>query len=122
MLYRELDGLQSDEQVAAYRTRLIDRFGTVPHCGEELMRVVPLRRLGKQFGCEKIILKQSRMTLFFVSQPTSPFYQSEAFDHILSFVAQNPRRCNFREVNGKRSMVISDVPTVDAALQLMKGM
>ena len=122
LLYRELDGLQSDEQVAAYRTRLIDRFGTVPHCGEELMRVVPLRRLGKQFGCEKIILKQSRMTLFFVSQPTSPFYQSEAFDHILSFVAQNPRRCNFREVNGKRSMVISDVPTVDAALQLMKGM
>jgi transcription-repair coupling factor (superfamily II helicase) len=122
LLYRELDGLQSDEQVAAYRTRLIDRFGTVPHCGEELMRVVPLRRLGKQFGCEKIILKQSRMTLFFVSQPTSPFYQSEAFDHILSFVAQNPRRCNFREVNGKRSMVISDVPTVDAALQLMKGL
>jgi len=49
LLYRELDGLQTDEQLAAYRTRLIDRFGKVPHVGEELMQVVPLRHWQK-FG------------------------------------------------------------------------
>ena len=121
LLYRELDSLTTDEQVAAYRTRLIDRFGTVPQCGEELIRVVPLRRRGKALGCEKIILKQQRMTLFFVSQNDSPFYQSEAFDHILSFVAQNPRRCQFREVSGKRSMVIAQVPTVEEAVKLLSS-
>ena len=120
LLYRELDGLQTDEQLAAYRTRLIDRFGKVPEVGEELMLVVPLRRLGKSLGCERILLKQGRMTLFFVSQQDSPFYQSEVFDRILNYVAQNPRRCQFREQNGKRSMLISDVPTVGAAVQLMK--
>jgi transcription-repair coupling factor (superfamily II helicase) len=119
LLYRELDGLQTDEQLAAYRTRLIDRFGKVPHVGEELMQVVPLRRYGKSLGCEKIVLKQNRMTLFFVSNATSPFYQSEAFDRILQFVATNPRRCNFREVNGKRSMVVSDVPAVGDAVKLL---
>ena len=119
LLYRELDGLQTDEQLAAYRTRLIDRFGKVPHVGEELMQVVPLRRYGKSLGCEKIVLKQNRMTLFFVSNATSPFYQSEAFDRILQFVATNPRRCNFREVNGKRSMMIGDIPTVEAAVKLL---
>ena len=119
LLYRELDGLQTDEQVAAYRTRLIDRFGPVPHCGEELMRVVPLRRIGQSLGCEKIVLKQQRMTLYFVSQNDSPFYQSEAFGMLLDFVAHNPRRCNFREVNGKRSMVISDVPTIEEAVQIL---
>ena len=119
LLYRELDGLQTDEQLAAYRTRLIDRFGKVPHVGEELMQVVPLRRYGKALGCEKIVLKQDRMTLFFVSNATSPFYQSEAFDRILQFVATNPRRCNFREVNGKRSMTIIDIPTVEAAVKLL---
>ena len=121
LLYRELDGLHTEQQVDAYRKRLIDRFGPVPQCGEELMRVVPLRRVGQQLGCEKIMLKQGRMTLFFVSQNDSPFYQSEAFDHILSYVARNPRRCNFREVGGKRSMTISDVPSVDVALQLLKA-
>ena len=119
LLYRELDSLQTDEQVAAYRTRLIDRFGPVPHCGEELMRVVPLRRLGQLYGCEKIVLKQQRMTLFFVTQNDSPFYQSEAFGLLLDYVARNPRRCNFREMNGKRSMVISDVPTIEEAVQIL---
>ena len=119
LLYRELDGLQTDEQLQAYRKRLEDRFGKVPHVGEELMQVVPLRRYGKLLGCEKIVLKQDKMTMFFVSNVTSPFYQSEAFDHILQFVAINPRRCNFREVNGKRSMVISDIPTVEAAVRLL---
>ena len=119
LLYRELDGLQTDDQLAAYRTRLIDRFGPVPQMGEELMQVVPLRRYGKVLGCEKIVLKQGRMTMFFVSNADSPFYQSEAFDRILQFVATNPRRCNFREVNGKRSMLISDIPTVEAAVKLL---
>jgi transcription-repair coupling factor (superfamily II helicase) len=119
LLYRELDGLHTDEQLAAYRTRLIDRFGAVPHVGEELMRVVPLRRCGKNLGCEKVVLKQGRMSLFFVSNPESPFYQSDAFDRILSFVAHNPRRCNFREVNGKRSMTIADIPTVEEAVKLL---
>ena len=120
LLYRELDGLTTDEQVAAYRTRLIDRFGAVPHCGEELMRVVPLRRIGQSLGCEKIVLKQSRMTLFFVTQTDSPFYQSEAFDRLLQFVGNNPRRCQFREMHGKRSMVISDVPTIEEAVNILK--
>ena len=119
LLYRELDGLQTDEQLEAYRQRLVDRFGPVPHVGEELMRVVPLRRLGKNLGCEKILLKQGRMTLYFVSQPDSPYYQSDVFDSILTFVAQNPRRCQFREQNGKRSMVIADIPTVKDAVALL---
>ena len=119
LLYRELDGLQTDEQVAAYRTRLIDRFGPVPHCGEELMRVVPLRRIGQSLGCEKIVFKQQRMTLYFVTQNDSPFYQSEAFGLLLDYVAHNPRRCQFREVNGKRSMVIGDVPTIEEAVQIL---
>jgi len=120
LLYRELDGLHTDDQLVAYRQRLIDRFGAVPHVGEELMRVVPLRRLGKSLGCEKIFLKQQRMTLFFVSQQDSPYYQSDAFGSILNFVACHPRRCQFREMHGKRSVVITDVATVEAAVQLLQ--
>ena len=121
LLYRELDNLHTDEQLAAYRSRLIDRFGPVPQVGEELMRVVPLRRLGQQLGCEKIMLKQGRMTLFFVSNPDSPFYQSPAFDAILSFVAQNPRRCQFRDLHNKRSLLISDISSVESALSLLQS-
>ena len=122
LLYRELDNLQTEEQLEAYRSRLIDRFGPVPPEGEELMRVVPLRRVAGRLGCEKLMLKQGRMTLYFVSNPEHPFYQSPAFDAILQFVATNPRRCQFRDANGKRSLLIADVPTVASALSLLKSL
>ena len=121
LLYRELDNLHTDEQLKAYRSRLIDRFGPIPHEGEELMSVVPLRRLAGRLGCEKLMLKQGRMTLFFISNPDSPFYQSAAFDAILQFVAVNPRRCQFRDMNGKRSLLFTNIPTVESAFLLLKS-
>ncbi len=121
LLYRELDNLKSDDELDRYRERLRDRFGEIPAVAEELMRVVPLRRLGKHLGVESIMLKQGKMILFFVSNPNSPYYQGRAFDAILEYIGHNPRRCNLREVKGRRSLVISDVKTVAAAVDMLKG-
>ena len=120
LLYRELDNLRNDQEVEAYRQRLQDRFGPIPDVAEELIRVVSLRRYGKQLGCEKIMLKQGRMFLYFVSNPDSPYYQSDAFGHVLDYVTTNVRRCNLREQNGRRSMVITDVPTVEEAVSVLR--
>ena len=124
LLYRELDGLASrndlDGALKAYRDRMKDRFGEIPEVAEELIRVVPLRAAGKQLGIEKITLKQANMYLYFVSNPDSPYYQSEAFGRLLNYVSRHPRQCNFRELNGKRSVVVSEVPTVEAALTICR--
>jgi len=122
LLYRELDNMRNDKELEAYRQRLIDRFGPIPGVAEELIRVVPLRRYGKELGCEKIMLKQGRMFLYFVSNPNSPYYQSEAFGRVIDYVGRNVRRCNLREQNGKRSMVVSDVPTVEEAVRVLSSM
>ena len=116
LLYRELDNLKNDDELARYRQRLIDRFGEIPKVANELMNVVPLRRKAKQLGCERLMLKMGHMTMFFVSNPNSPYYQSQAFDSILNYIASNPRRCNIRENNGKRSLVVNDVKTVEDAI------
>ena len=121
LLYRELDNLRNDQEVEAYRQRLLDRFGTLPAVAEELIRVVPLRRYGKLLGCEKIMLKQGRMFLYFVSNANSPFYQSEAFGRVLDYIGRNVRRCNLREQNGRRSMTINEVPTVETAVGVLQG-
>ena len=120
LLYRELDNIEKDEDLEAYRQRLIDRFGPVPHQGEELMQVVALRRIGKRLGCEKIILKQERMQMQFVSNPNSVYYQSEAFDKVLNYIGYHPRQCNLKEKNGKRSMVVSDVKSVEQAVKVLR--
>ena len=125
LLYRELDNLANrndlDAALEAYRSRLKDRFGDIPEVAEELIRVVPLRVYGKQLGIEKILLKQQKMFLYFVSNADSPYYQSEAFGKVLNYVSRNPRQCNFREANGKRSIVIAPVSSIDAALTICRA-
>ena len=124
LLYRELDNLANSRRLEAdleaYRKRLKDRFGAIPPVAEELISVVPLRVQGKQLGIEKIMLKQQNMYLYFVSNNESPYYQGETFGRILDYVSRHPRRCNFREAKGKRSVIISQVTSVEAALTICR--
>lgn len=120
LLYRELDNIIDDRELDAYRQRLIDRFGPVPHEGEELLQVVPLRRLGKRLGCEKLILKQDSMRMQFVSNTASAYYKSQAFDKVLRYIGNNPRRCNLKEISGKHIMIVSDVKTVGDAVAVLR--
>ena len=122
LVYRELDSLESDEELRKFRTRLTDRFGSVPPTGEELLRVVPLRRLGKQLGIEKILLKGGQMALYFVSNLESPYYDSAAFGRVMNYTAMSPYECRFRELSGKRSLLIKGIKTVEEALGVLSMM
>ncbi|MBR1469470.1 MAG: transcription-repair coupling factor [Prevotella sp.] len=120
ILYRELDSIENDQLLDAYRQRLVDRFGPIPHEGEELLHVVAIRRIGKRLGCEKITLRQGKMVFHFVSNAESPYYQSEIFGKILNYVSFHPQRCLIKEVNNRRLMHISDVPTTENAVRILR--
>ena len=119
-LYRELDNISDDDQLDAYRKRLEDRFGKMPKEGEQLLLVVPLRRIGKKLGCEKIILKQGRMQMQFVSNPESAYYKSQAFGRALNYVSSHTRRCNLKEARGHRFMIVTGITSVGDALEVLK--
>lgn len=122
LLYRELDSLNLDKEVMAFRGRLEDRFGPIPPETEELLRIVPLKRLAARLGAEKVFLKAGRMTLFFVSNPDSPFFQSTAFGKVIAYMMAYTRRCELREPSGKRSMVIKSVENVETAVSVLQEM
>lgn len=122
LLYRELDGLVLDSEVDAFRTRLEDRFGPIPPETEELLRIVPLRRMAARLGIEKMTLKGGRMVLFLVSNSDSPYYQSAAFGKLISYMMKYTRRCDLRDQNGKRSMVVKQVPNVQEAVSVLQEM
>lgn len=122
LLYRELDNIQTDEELDAYRQRLVDRFGPVPHEGEELMQVVLLRRLGRSLGCERISLKADLLNMQFLSTQNSPFFQSQTFGNVVTFVAANARRCELKEVKGRPMLRVKNVKTIQEAVSLLKTM
>ena len=119
LLYRELDHLDRDEEVEAFRQRMIDRFGPIPQEGDELIHVVGLRRLGKLLGCEKILLKGGAMQLQFVSNVDSPFYRSKMFSRVIAYATSHIQDCALKEKNNKRILRISHVKSVEQARSLL---
>ncbi|MBR4811371.1 MAG: transcription-repair coupling factor [Bacteroidaceae bacterium] len=121
LLYRELDSMERETDIQRFRERLQDRFGQIPKQALELIRLVTLRRMGRELGIERIFLKGGRMSLFFVSNPDSPYYESNAFGSILAYAAQNPMECRLREEAGKRSLSVSNVPDVESAIGVLSA-
>ena len=121
LLYRELDSMEREQDIQRFRDRLQDRFGQIPKQADELIRLVTLRRMGRELGIEKIYLKAGRMSLFFVANPDSPYYESEAFGAILAYAAQNPMLCRLREEGTKRSLQVSDVKDIDSSIGILRA-
>lgn len=118
-LYQELDGIERELDLQAFRSRLIDRFGAIPPVTAELLRIPRLRRLARRLGIEKVSLKQEIMYIYFVDETNRAYYQSDVFGKLLNYLQKNARRCKIRERNGKRSFAISNVSTVEEAVAIL---
>lgn len=121
-LYRELDNIESEDKILEFERQLTDRFGTMPSATCELINVVRLRWIAKMLGFEKIILKNQKMLISFVSNKNSSYYQSHVFENILAFVQKNPKTFQMKEVKDKLSMTAENVKTIDEAIGLLKRM
>ena len=118
-LYQELDNMERETDVLAFKKRLEDRFGKIPREGLELIRIVSLRRLGKSLGIEKIVFKEKKMYLYFVGSDTLAYYQSDTFGKILNFATRNIKRCQLREVRERRSILVSEVPSIEEGVAIL---
>ena len=120
-LYKELDRIERDEELAQFEENLRDRFGRIPEAARELLRVPHLRRLARRLGIEKLVLKQGQMLTFFVGDENKAYYQSPMFGRMLSYYNTNYQKINMRERNGRRSFAFADVPSVSAAVAILEN-
>jgi len=120
LLYRELDAMEDEGDIEQFRIKLQDRFGKIPEKGEELIRIVRLRRIARKLGIEKIVLKAGKMMIFLVSQTDSAYYQSEAFDKLIRFVQSNYKRTQLSEKNNRRYLTVQAIDTVEKAVKVLE--
>ncbi|MBR1783904.1 MAG: transcription-repair coupling factor [Bacteroidales bacterium] len=120
LLYRELGDLATDDELAAYRSRLVDRFGPVPQATDELIDSVRLRRLGRLVGIEKLVLKQGRVVMHFPSNQQSPFYRGNRFVQLIQHVQANPA-ARLRETPDRLTLSLGGVDSVGSAIAAMEA-
>ncbi|MEM7103069.1 MAG: transcription-repair coupling factor [Bacteroidota bacterium] len=120
-LYTELDQVKTDEELEAFQQRLIDRFGKLPKSVKQLFLALRLRWLCKELGFERLILKSQKLRCFFVSNPESPYYETELFHRILQYVQlKADRKMGFKKSNNYFMLIKEGVRDMEAALKLLE--
>ena len=121
LLYRELDQMEQDHQIEAFCTRLKDRFGPLPKEAMDLCNLVRLRRLGKELGAERLVLKNGQMRLYFVQSEQSPYYQGKAFGQIVAYYTTNAANSQLSERNGHKFLNVSSIASVQSAIKTLEN-
>lgn len=112
-LYRELDNILTDEELEVFRHKLQDRFGELPPQVKGLMDVVRVRKWCMDLGVERLLVKNGKMIMYFVSAQHSPFYASSVFSGLLRFIQKQVLPCRMNEKNDKLSLVFTEVTNVE---------
>ena len=118
-IYRDLDNTKNEEELDDIKEQLIDRFGEIPKPTQDLFNAIRLRWLAKNIGFEKLVLKQQKLIGYFIANQESPYYQSDRFSKVLSFIQQHPTACKMKERNEKLTLVFENVNGVLNAIELL---
>ncbi|MFD2553943.1 transcription-repair coupling factor [Sphingobacterium tabacisoli] len=121
-LYNEIAKLENETQLRAFEQELEDRFGAIPEPVFELFNTLRLQWLGKEIGFEKISFKKQTLKGYFVNSPKSTYFESNQFGKVLAFVQKHPSISNLKEVKGQLRIALSNINTIDYALNLLKEM
>jgi transcription-repair coupling factor (superfamily II helicase) len=124
LLYKDLDNLETEDELLQFGKNLVDRFGAIPRPTAELMNTIRLRWLAKDLGFEKVVLKQQTFVAYFVQNQKSAYYQSESFSRLMQYLAKYPARARMKEKNNKLTLVMDQMRNIDMVVQsliLMKN-
>jgi transcription-repair coupling factor (superfamily II helicase) len=121
-LYTELDNIQSENDLAAFTERLIDRFGPVPKQAFDLLNTIRLRWIARELGFEKLVLRNKSLIAYFIADQSSTYFQTNQFMQILKFAQANQNRCKLKETTEKLMLMVKEVPTVNSALDYLRKM
>ncbi len=108
-LYSRLDNCESEKDLEEFHKEMLDRFGQIPAPVEDLFTTVRCRKLAVSLGFEKMLLKNETLKCFFVSNPDSPYFQSETFTGLLQFLQKGANKAKLKQVGKNGILVVEDV-------------
>jgi transcription-repair coupling factor (superfamily II helicase) len=121
-LYTRLDNSANERELVEFHQELLDRFGPIPAPVEDLFTTVRTRKIAVELGFEKLFLKNEVLKCFFVSNPDSPFFQSETFNAILMFLQKATNKAKLKQVGKHGILEVQDVKSMNLLYGFLKKM
>ena len=121
-IYTQLDDIENEEGINKFALELTDRFGPIPEQVQELFTTLRCRQIAQELGFEKLILKNQQMRLYFVSNPDSPYFESDTFNHILKYIQTQTKNARLKQVGKNFLLVVDRMKTMKDVLQFLERM
>ncbi|MEO5984240.1 MAG: transcription-repair coupling factor [Ferruginibacter sp.] len=121
-LYSRLDNCETEVDLNKFHTEMHDRFGPVPPEVEDLFSTVRARKIAVELGFERMFLKNETLKCFFVSNPDSPYFQSEVFNGILNFLQKATNKAKLKQVGKNGILVVECITTMNELFCFLKKM
>lgn len=118
-LYKELNEIETEEELLKFEQKLADRFGPVPAPAAALLDIVRLKWTAVRLGIEKILLKNNLLIAYFVSDPDSDFYRGTLFLSIMNYVNRRQNQMRVRQRDSKLSLTIENIKSVKDAIRML---
>ena len=117
-----MDNCENETSLQEFISSLIDRFGPIPSSVEDLFKALRCRWAAKELGFEKLFLKNKQLRLYFISNPESPYFESETFKHILDFIQSQMKNARLKNMRKIFMLVADGIKNLDEVLFYLNGM
>ena len=121
-LYSRLDNCENEKELNDFHAEMIDRFGPIPPQVEDLFTTVRCRKIAVELGFEKMLLKNENLKCFFVSNPDSPYFQSETFTGILKFIQTKTNKARLKQVGKNGILIVEHIITMNELWEFLTRM
>ena len=121
-IYTQLDDIETEEELVKFGAELQDRFGPLPSQVNDLFTTIRARTIACELGFEKLILKNEQMRLYFVSNPDSPYFESDTFNHILKYIQTQTKNARLKQVGKNFLLVVDKMKKMKDVLWFLEGM
>ncbi len=119
-LYKELNELESDDAILAFKQKLTDRFGKIPPPAEALVDIVRIKWMAIKLGIEKIVLKNDLLIAYFISDNSSQYYRSDLFVSIMNYVNRKQKMMSMKQKSSRLSLTINNITSVKSAIRVLE--
>jgi len=121
-LYQRLDNSETEEELQLMAEEMKDRFGALPQPVNDLFVTVRCRKLAVELGFEKMSLKDETLRCYFINRPDSPYFESQTFQQILSFIQTGTNKAKLKQSGRLFIMIVDNVKSMEEMHRFLEKM
>jgi len=121
-LYQRLDNSETEDELQLMAEEMKDRFGDLPQAVNDLFVTVRCRKLAVELGFEKMSLKDEVLRCYFINRPDSPYFESQTFQQILSFIQTGTNKAKLKQSGRLFIMIVNEVRSMEEMHRFLASM